>query len=97
MAEEFGRLYKSVFANPKPYIAVVTALGKKKCGMTRDEIVSSVADMENDGVLTTVLRNLETSGFVRRYVETGKRKKGCISAWREAGNACTVLRLEEAG
>ena len=73
MAEEFGRLYKSVFANPEPYIAVVTALGKKKCGMTRDEIVSAVADMENDGVLTTVLRNLETSGFVRRYVESGKR------------------------
>lgn len=78
LAEEFGRLYKSVFANPEPYIAVVTALGKKKCGMTRDEIVSSVADMENDGVLTTVLRNLETSGFVRRYVETGKRKKGSV-------------------
>ena len=78
LAEEFGRLYKSVFANPEPYIAVVTALGKKKCGMTRDEIVSSDADMENDGVLTTVLRNLETSGFVRRYVETGKLKKGSV-------------------
>ena len=78
LAEEFGRLYASVFANPEPYIAVVTALGKKKCGMTRDEIVSSVANMENDGVLTTVLRNLETSGFVRRYVETGKRKKGSV-------------------
>lgn len=78
LAEEFGRLYASVFANSEPYIAVVTALGKKKCGMTREEIVSSVADMENDGVLTTVLRNLETSGFVRRYVETGKRKKGSV-------------------
>ena len=78
LAEEFGRLYKSVFANPEPYIAVVTALGKKKCGMTRAEIVAAVPDAENNGVLTDVLQNLETSGFVRRYVETGNVKKGSV-------------------
>lgn len=78
LAEEFGRLYKSVFTNPEPYVAVVTALGKKKCGMTRAEIVAAVQEAENNGVLTDVLQNLETSGFVRRYVETGNVKKGSV-------------------
>jgi hypothetical protein len=71
-------LYRSVFSNPEPYIAVVTALGRKKCGMTREEIVAAIPDVGNDGSLTTVLRNLETSGFVRRYVETGNVKKGSV-------------------
>ncbi len=78
LAEEFERLYKSVFTDPAPYIDVVAALGKKKCGMTRGEIVSAVPEAENNGVLSTVLRNLETSGFVRRYSETGKKKKGSV-------------------
>lgn len=78
LAEEFQRLYKSVFTNPEPYIAVVTALGKKKCGMTREEIVAAVPESDNNGTLTAVLRNLETSGFVRRYVETGNVKKGSV-------------------
>ena len=78
LAEEFQRLYESVFTNPEPYIAVVTALGKKKCGMTREEIVSAVPESDNNGTLTAVLRNLETSGFVRRYVETGNVKKGSV-------------------
>ena len=67
-----------MFTNPEPYVAVVTALGKKKCGMTRAEIVAAVPDAENNGVLTDVLQNLETSGFVRRYVETGNVKKGSV-------------------
>ena len=78
LAEEFQRLYKSVFTNPEPYIAVVTALGKKKCGMTREEIVAAVPESDNNGTLTSVLRNLETSGFIRRYVETGNVKKGSV-------------------
>ncbi len=78
LAEEFGRLYRSVFVNPEPYKAVVAALGRKKCGMTREEIVSAVPEAGNNGVLTELLRNLESSGFVRRYVETGKRRKGSV-------------------
>ena len=46
--------------------------------MTREEIVAAIPDVGNDGALTTVLRNLETSGFVRRYVETGNVKKGSV-------------------
>ena len=42
--------------------------------MTREEIIAAIPDVGNDGSLTTVLQNLETSGFVRRYVETGNAR-----------------------
>ena len=78
LADEFDRLYRSVFPAPEPYIAVVTALGKKKAGMTRAELAGAIPGAANDGSLTEVLRNLETSGFVRRYAVTGAIKKGSV-------------------
>ena len=78
LADEFSRLYRSVFSAPEPHIAVVTALGRKKAGMTREELARAVPGAGNDGTLTDVLRNLETSGFVRRYAETGNVRKGSV-------------------
>ena len=78
LADEFGRLYRSVFPSPEPYIAVVTALGRKKAGMTRTELAGSIRGATNDGKLTELLRNLESSGFIRRYSETGNRRKGSV-------------------
>ena len=78
LAGEFDRLYKSVFPAPEPYVAVVTALGCKKAGMTRGELAEAVPGAANDGTLTELLRNLETCGFVRRYAETGKARKGSV-------------------
>ncbi len=78
LADEFSRLYRSVFSSPEPYIAIVTALGTRKAGMTREELAAIVPGMANDGTLTELLRDLETSGFVRRYVETGNARKGSV-------------------
>ena len=58
LAEEFGRLYRSVFSNPEPYIAVVTALGRKKSGMTREEIVAAIPDVGNDGCCAAIAEML---------------------------------------
>ncbi len=78
LAGEFARLYKSVFTMPEPYIAIVTALARKKAGMTRAELSESIPNTGNDGTLTEMLGNLETSGFVRRYAETGNVRKGSV-------------------
>lgn len=78
LADEFGRLYRSVFPSPDPYIAVVTALGKKKAGMTRAELADAVPGTANDGTLTELLRNLESSGFIRHYSMTGNIRKGSV-------------------
>ena len=78
LAREFSRLYKSVFANPEPYIDIVAALASKKAGMTRDEILTAVDRLSSGGVFSRCLDNLEVSGFVRRYAETGHAKNGAI-------------------
>jgi hypothetical protein len=78
LAIEFKRLYRSVFESPEPYIAVVSTLGTKKTGLTRDEIVQATPNVKNDGRLTEILDNLELSGFVRRYSATGRIKRESI-------------------
>ena len=77
LENEFDELYASLFEHPEPYLAVVTALAKKKCGMTRDE-VSRASGVENSGALSRYLKVLEQCGFIRRFSELGKRTKGAV-------------------
>lgn len=74
---EFDELYKSLFRNGKTYEKVVTALARKKAGMTRNEIIEATGDGLK-GTLTDVLSSLEHSGFVRCYRSIGKRKREAI-------------------
>mgnify|MGYP003429465932 FL=1 len=77
LANEFNQLYASLFKSPELYIAVVTALGKKKAGMTRDEILKSIAQQSN-GALSKVLDELEYCGFIRKYNGYGKKSKQAV-------------------
>ena len=42
LSNEFNLLYASLFKSPEQYIDVVTALGRKKVGMTREEIMNAI-------------------------------------------------------
>lgn len=75
LGDEFSKLYRSVFKNPKVYMEVVNVLGTKKAGMTRGQIIDAMPGMGSSGALTECLENLERSGFIRRYSETGKAKR----------------------
>ena len=77
LRNEFNKLYSSLFKNPAQYINIVTILGKKKAGMTRDEIIYCGAG-SNNGQLSKVLKELEQCGFIRRYNSLGKKKKESI-------------------
>lgn len=78
LSREFSRLYKSVFSNPDPYVGIVTALATKKAGMTREELIAAIPGSASGGIFTHCLDNLEVSGFIRRYAETGNEKKGAV-------------------
>ena len=78
LVHEFTRLYRSVFSNPDPYIAIVSALGVRKAGMTREELVASGGKIANNGNLSKCLDNLERSGFIRRYVPVGRKKNDAL-------------------
>ncbi|MCF0180451.1 MAG: ATP-binding protein [Bacteroidales bacterium] len=71
MKLEFGRLYSSLFANPKQYKDIVILLAKHKKGLTRGEIAEKLKT-SNNGHLTTVLEDLEYCDFIRSYVVMGK-------------------------
>lgn len=78
LAHEFSRLYRSVFSNPDPYVAIVSALGERKSGMTREELAASGGKIANNGNLSKCLDNLERSGFIRRYAPIGRRKNNSL-------------------
>lgn len=66
MHREFHRLYKTLFASPEPYIAIVEVLFKKKKGLTRSEIAKEMG-VDPSGRLTKLLRNLVDCDIVRFY------------------------------
>ena len=66
LRDEFDMLYASLFKNPEGYIKIVTALGKKKAGMSRNEIIAATKLTDN-GTLTRMLNELEWCGFIRKY------------------------------
>lgn len=74
LTNEFNLLYASLFKSPEQYIDVVTVLGRKKAGMTREEIITATGKPSN-GALSKVLDELEYCGFIRKYCGYGKRQR----------------------
>jgi hypothetical protein len=77
LKDEFSNLYASLFKKPEPYIAVVSVLGTKKAGMTREELID-VGGFSDNGKLTEMLENLEACGFIRRYKALGMISKNAL-------------------
>jgi AAA+ ATPase superfamily predicted ATPase len=74
---EFDSLFETLFSTPENYMQVVMALFKMKRGLTREDIARAV-DFGNGGNLTRILKELEESGFIRRYRPFGKAKNGAL-------------------
>ena len=77
LKDEFQELYRSLFAKPEVYVEIIRALGTKKVGMTRDEIISS-AKLDSGGKLSGYLEDLENCGFIRRYQAIGTKTKNAL-------------------
>ena len=73
-ADEFDRLYASLFKKPGIYIAVVTALAARRCGKTRDELIAELK-VDDNGAFSKALRELEECGFVARLNAPGRRHR----------------------
>ena len=77
LKDEFKYLYASLFKNPQKYIDIVTALGKKKTGLSRNEIASATG-LQNSGEMTKILDELVSCGFIRKYAAFGKKNKDAL-------------------
>ena len=74
---EFAELFASLFKDGTMYRNMVTALSSVKSGMTRDELIHRL-NLSDGGKISRCLADLESSGFVRRYVAFGKKKKDAV-------------------
>ena len=74
---EFDELYASLFRKPEPYLKIVMALGHRKSGLSRDELMAQ-ARMTSCGNFTRYLRELEECGFIRKILAFGKKSKGAL-------------------
>jgi len=72
LKNEFSNLYASLFDHSEDYEKVVEVLSGNRSGLTRNEIVAK-AKMKSGYRITTILNNLEYSGFIRSYSQP-KRK-----------------------
>lgn len=77
LKEEFKYLYASVFKNPETYVKIIETLGRKKVGMTREELIET-SGILNSGDLTSKLEELESCGFIRKYYAFGRKKKNAV-------------------
>jgi len=77
LSDEFDRLFLALFRKPRLYISVIRALGTKRCGMTRNEIIAATRTKGN-GQLSRVLKELSQCDFIRVYAEPGRRKRDLI-------------------
>ena len=74
---EFDNLYRALFKYSENYIRIVEALSSKGKGLTRQEIIQQTK-LANNGGLTTMLKELESCGFIRQYEPFAKQKKDTL-------------------
>ena len=77
LREEFDNLYASLFKNAARHVLVVEALGKKKSGLTREDI-KKITKLPEGGSFAEALEELEWSGFIRKYAPFARKKKGML-------------------
>ncbi|MBO4907556.1 MAG: ATP-binding protein [Bacteroidaceae bacterium] len=75
--DEFDHLYETLFGTSKGYLKIIEALSNKKSGLTRNEIIRD-AKLEDNGLLTEMLKNLKDSLFVRAYNTYGYEDKNVV-------------------
>lgn len=77
LRNEFNNLYASLFSKSDRHITIVRTLAQKSKGLTRDEIITG-SGLANAGSATRLLEELETSGFIRKYVPFGKKMRNSL-------------------
>ncbi len=77
MRDEFKRLFSSLFRMERRHVEIVRALGGRKSGMTRAEVLSALGEKSN-GDVSECLEELVECGFLRRYNQPAKVKRGAV-------------------
>lgn len=74
---EYDELYASLFKHPEKYMTVIETLGRKRSGLSREDIIKE-GGLESNGKLSEILEDLENCGFIRKYNMIGMKSKGAL-------------------
>ena len=74
---EFDELYASLFRRKEPYVRIVTALGEKSDGLSREELLAA-SGFSDGGRMGKYLEELESCGFIRKFHAMGKKTKDAV-------------------
>lgn len=78
LRDEFEALYSILFKRPEKYLKVIECLSNgKKAGMSREEILQETR-LKDGGTFSVILKELEESGFIRRYASVDTSQNNCI-------------------
>jgi hypothetical protein len=77
LKDEFTKLYASLFQHSDRYVKIVETLGKKRKGLTRDEIISA-SGYTDGGTLSKMLEELEQCSLIRSYNAYEKKTKDTL-------------------
>lgn len=70
--DEFDKLFSSQFSSPEYLKSIITAVAEKRCGLTRDEIVSKTGN-SSGGTFSKSLKALEKSRLIVSYKPFGEK------------------------
>jgi AAA+ ATPase superfamily predicted ATPase len=74
---EFDNLYSSLFIHPERYELIVNTLASSWKGVNRTELLTQTK-LKDGGGISTILQELEQSGFITSYVPFNKKKKDTL-------------------
>ncbi|MBO5626859.1 MAG: AAA family ATPase [Prevotella sp.] len=78
LRDEFEALYAVLFKRPENHLKVIQCLSSgRKSGMTREEILSA-SKLSDGGTFSTILEELEESGFIRHFASADKAETSAM-------------------
>jgi len=77
LTTEYDNLYRSLFVHADRHIEIIESLASKPQGLSRESLVR-LSGIKDGGTLTTVLRELEESGFIGKSHPFGKKTRDSI-------------------
>ncbi|MCR5455464.1 MAG: ATP-binding protein [Bacteroidales bacterium] len=70
LLDEYDRLFSAIFSNPEEMKRIVSVLSTRRCGYSRQDIIKKT-NISDNGSASKMLKALEASDFVLRYVPFG--------------------------
>ncbi len=77
LKNEFQSMLASLFDNETPHLSIIEALGTKKAGMTRSEILAA-SNLYDNVTFSNALDELEQCTFVRKFYAYKKKSKDIL-------------------